>query len=155
MPHRKGSMSIKKTKIVGRIYREEIEKDEKKKERETVEIERNPKRLVFGEVKDLQVYTYPYDFPNMIFIGIHPFSVGITERELNTLWGVLSRARAYFRLMKKSLPTPPKYGAKNKSAREFRKAIVKAYNAGLTEKTPSEGKNGEQEEWKEWKRSSF
>jgi hypothetical protein len=45
----------------------------------------NPKKVVIGRLGDLEVYVYPYDFPNRIFMGKFPFTMSMEKSDLSAL----------------------------------------------------------------------
>ena len=126
--------SITKTTESGAFIRTTIRKGKRRKQK-TIRIKPNQEKVVLGHLGDFEVYAYPYDFPDRVFIGSFPVSTQIEDyREVLSIG---QRIRHY--LDGDYLQNKRK---KQKGAKVRTEAIVQAYNLGLKRRT--EGQNGQE-----------
>lgn len=86
-------------------------------------------KVVLGNIGDFEVYVYPYDYPDKIFVGKFPVSTMITSTNVNQVLGVYNQ-------MKWFLSNAPYSKASwRKGANSRRQQIQQAYNLGLKSKT--------------------
>jgi hypothetical protein len=50
----------------------------------------NPKKVIIGKLGDLEVYVYPYDFPNRVFMGKFPVTFSLTKQDIAAMLGLAS-----------------------------------------------------------------
>lgn len=99
----------------------------KKRKTKTVRITKNDKKVILGHIGEFEVYVYPYDYPDRVFIGQFPVSTQIEATERRTLMGICAKichylAGTYFK--------EPNW---RKGANSRKRDIQKAYNNGLNE----------------------
>jgi hypothetical protein len=120
------SDSITRTTESGAFIRTTIRKG-KKRHQDTKRIKKNDKKVILGNVGDFEVYVYPYDFPDTVFIGTFPVSTQISTENVNQLIGAYNRAKAY---LEGNYFNKPNW---RKATNSRRRAIKKAYNMGLND----------------------
>lgn len=99
----------------------------KKRRQKTTKIEKNTKKVVLAEINGLQVYVYPKEFPNKVFLGIFPMSIQLEEADFSRLFGIMNKIRWYF-----NEDWVRKGDSRNK-AKYLRQQIQRAYTEGLNE----------------------
>lgn len=123
----KGSNSYTKTVESGAFIRTKWRKGNKRTVK-TVKMTKNEKKVVLGYIGDFEVYVYPFDYPDSVFIGKFPVSTKIDFFHVKDLFVAFNRARWY-------LEGNWQNGANfTKQAKTSRDAIVSAYNRALNEK---------------------
>lgn len=108
----------------------------KKKRQKTQRLRKNPLKVVLGKIGDLEVYVYPYQFPDKIFLGHYPdFTMVLGKEDLGKIWGMLNKMRWYLN-GEWSTKERKRYGIseviRTKQAKRARVAMVRAYNLGLS-----------------------
>lgn len=123
-----GYESVTKTTESGAFIRTTIRKGKKRRQK-TKRIKKSDKKVVLGYIGEFEVYVYPYDFPDTVFVGKFPISTQLESGDERKLTGVTNKIRAYFRGDYFSEPK------RSKGANARRRTIQRAYNQGLKEKT--------------------
>lgn len=88
---------------------------------------KNQKKVVLGHIGDFEVYVYPYDFPDTVFIGKFPVSTKIDGNCINQLISAYNKARNFL---------SGNYfsgDGSRKGANMRRRSIKRAYNHGVNE----------------------
>jgi hypothetical protein len=88
-------------------------------------MKKNDKKVVLGHLGEFEVYIYPYDYPDTVFIGKFPVSTQIESDAWRNILKVAMRIKAY---------SENQYYKKDgwrKEANARRRDIKKAYNLGL------------------------
>lgn len=88
---------------------------------------KNQKKVILGRIGDFEVYVYPYDFPDTVFIGKFPVSTKIDIFCVNQLIQMYNRAKAY---LNGNWQNVTQF---TKEAKMTRHSIVKAYDLALNE----------------------
>lgn len=96
-----------------------------KKRQKTVKLQNNPEKVVIDRIGDLEIYCYPYSYPDKIFIGIYPMNTVLGREDFKRLFGIMNKIRWY---LDEEWISKPKT---EKGAKFLRRRIVKAYNSGL------------------------
>lgn len=100
----------------------------KKRKQKTTRITKNQKKVVLGFIGDFEVYVYPYDYPDVAFIGKFPTSVQINADNVRQLFSCFNKIRAYLNGNYFSEPNS------RKATNSRRHDIQTAYNHALNEK---------------------
>lgn len=118
--------SMTKTTESGAFIRTTIRHNNKRKTK-TERFKKNDKKVVLGFIGDFEVYAYPYDFPDRVFIGKFPVSTQLENANINTLFSVFNRARAFLNGDYFNKPNS------RKAANSRRQQVQTAYNLGLND----------------------
>jgi len=118
--------STTRTTETGAFIRVVVRKGTRRRQ-QTLRIKKNQKKVVLGFIGEFEVYVYPYDYPDTVFIGEFPVSTIIDSTNANMLLGVYNKIRSYLR---GNYFSEPKRG---KGANARRRTIKQAYNLGLKE----------------------
>jgi hypothetical protein len=94
----------------------------------TKRIKPNMKKVVLGYVGEFEVYVYPFDYPDKVFMGKFPVSTMLDSTNVKQILGVYNQMRWF--LSGQAFNEP----LKSKAANARRRAIVSAYNLALNEK---------------------
>jgi len=100
-----------------------------KKHQRTLKIKQNKKKVVLGFIGDFELYAYPFDFPDKVFLGKFPNSVIIDSTNVNSLLGAYNKTKWFLSNQAFSKPT------NRKGANMRRQQIINAYEIGRIEKT--------------------
>lgn len=84
--------------------------------------------MVLGKLNDIEIYVYPYEYPDKVFLGIYPLSTVIGIEDLPKILGLYNKIRWY---LQEDWLRKPKT---EKGAKYPRERIVRAYNTGLDER---------------------
>jgi len=105
----------------------------KQQHQKTERKKKNPEKVVLGEIGDLQIYVYPYDFPDKIFIGCYPkFSMVIGKEDLSKFFALYNKMRWYLEGEWYAKRKEGYYKPKRLKATErTRLHIQRSYNCGL------------------------
>ena len=97
----------------------------KKRKQETKRFQKNQKKVILGRIGDFEIYCYPYEYPDTVFIGQFPVSTQIDSASVTQLISGYNKAKSYLdgNYFKK-----PNW---RKGANSRRRDIKKAYNLGL------------------------
>lgn len=114
----------------GAFIRTVIRKDGKRHQN-TKRITKNQKKVVLGFIGEFEVYVYPYDYPETVFIGKFPVSTSIDKTNVHSILGVYNRIRWFidgeaFREVESK-----------KGVQRLRQHIVSSYDEGLKTRTSS------------------
>lgn len=118
--------SITRTTESGAFIRTIVRKGGKRRQK-TVRIKKNQKKVVLGHIGDFEVYTYPYDFPDTVFVGKFPVSTKIEKGQERAILSVAQKIRHY---LEGAYFNKPNW---RKGANARKRAIRKSYNLGLEE----------------------
>lgn len=99
----------------------------KKRRQETTRVKPNYKKVVLGHIGEFEVYVYPFDYPDKVFIGKFPVSTYINIGEVKSLFGLTSTMKWY--LNGEAFNEPQR----SKAANARRRTILSAYNLALSE----------------------
>jgi len=88
-------------------------------------MKQNDKKVILGHLGDFEVYVYPYDFPDTVFIGAYPVSTQITTGNIGEVMAAYSRASWF---LAGNWQNKPNWRIGPNSRR---RACEKAYNSGL------------------------
>lgn len=97
-----------------------------KKRQKTIKVQSNPEKVVIDRIGDLEIYVYPYSYPDKIFIGIYPMNTTLEREDFNRLFGIMNKIRWY---LEEEWTRNPK---NQKGSKYLRQRIVQAYNFGLS-----------------------
>ena len=104
----------------------------KKKRVETQRLKKNPKKVRLGKIGDLEIYVFPYDYPDRVFLGKYPeFKMSIDMHQLGQ-WFSMYNVMSWFLSgsWEKEVKKPTR---KQKRSNRTRQRILTAYNLGLEE----------------------
>lgn len=118
------SLSWTKTVESGAFIRTTYRKGNKRKT-ETKKMSKNDKKVVLGRIGDFEVYVYPFDYPDTVFIGTFPVSTKLDTFCINQLFTAYNRARWFLNGEWQNEPQS------SKAAKIARQRIVSAYNQAL------------------------
>jgi hypothetical protein len=121
-------ISVTKTTESGAFIRTTY-REGKKRRQETVRIEKNTKKVVLGHLGEFEVYVYPFDFPDKVFIGKFPVSTYITLSDVKGAMGIINISKWFLEGKAFDKPTW------RKAANSRRRAIQTAYDQALNELT--------------------
>jgi len=97
----------------------------KKRKQKTVILKKNPEKVVLGKIGDIEVYVYPFQYPDKIFFGLFPMSCYLEEHQKEDVLVLYNRIRWFFK------EDWTKKRKQTKHSKASRQAILKAYNVGL------------------------
>ena len=116
--------SITKTTESGAFIRTVTRKGKRRKQ-ETKRIQKNDKKVTLGFIGEFEVYAYPYDFPDTVFVGKFPVSTSISKGQEGQIYSIANIIRHY---LEGNYFNKPNW---RKGANSRRRAIQKAYNRAL------------------------
>jgi len=99
----------------------------KKRHQKTIKLKPSHKKVIIDQIADLQIYVYPKDYPDKVFLGIYPMSTMIGEEDYKRLFGILNKIRWYFD------DQWVKHPKREKGAKFLRRRIVNSYNLSVSE----------------------
>lgn len=108
----------------GAFYRRTIRKGNKRKTT-TKKLTKNEKKVILCRLGDFEVYVYPFEFPDSVFIGKFPVSTTLDAFTYRQLFTAFNRVRWYLENNWQN------ERFQTKQAKTTRQAIVSAYNRGL------------------------
>jgi hypothetical protein len=85
------------------------------------------KKVVLGHFGDFEVYVYPFDYPDKVFVGKFPISTMFDSTNVKQTLGVYNQMRWF--LSGEAFKEPNW----RKGSNSRRRAIVSAYNLALSE----------------------
>jgi hypothetical protein len=106
-----------------------IWKKGKETHQKTIKTKPSDKKVVLGKIGDFEVYVYPYDYPDKIFIGRFPISTIIDSTNVNSILGAYNKTKWFLKNNAFNKPT------NRKGANMRRRQVQTAYNNGLNDKT--------------------
>lgn len=118
--------SVTRTSEYGYFIRRKVRRGRKQRQK-TEYLKKSSKKVIIDRIGDLEIYVYPKDFPDKVFLGIYPMSTMIDSRDYNRLFGILNRIRWYFN---DDWVSDRKRG---KEANSLRQRIVNSYNLSIAE----------------------
>jgi hypothetical protein len=118
--------SVTKTVESGAFIRTTWRKG-KKKHQDTVKIKVNQKKVVLGFIGDFEMYVYPFDYPDTVFLGKFPVSTQIKSTNVKEVLGAYNQMRWFL-----ANGAFSKDG-KRKGVNARRRTIQSAYNSGVLE----------------------
>lgn len=86
--------SVTKTVESGAFIRTVV-RTGKKRRQKTQRFKKSQKKVILGHIGDFEVYVYPYDYGDCIFIGKFPVSTYINKTNYKALFGLFNRMRWY------------------------------------------------------------
>lgn len=104
----------------------------KKRKQQTRKFKKNDKKVILGHIGDFEVYCYPYDYPDTVFIGAFPVSTQLDNSNINGLIAAYNKARSF---LNGNYFNKPNW---RKGANSRRRDIKRAYNLGLNEQRSKE-----------------
>ncbi|MDI6905676.1 MAG: hypothetical protein QMD13_09390 [Candidatus Bathyarchaeia archaeon] len=54
---------------------------------------KNPEKVTLANIGNLELYVYPYQHPDKVFIGVYPYSQTLSKSEVSALLGFYNKAR--------------------------------------------------------------
>lgn len=99
----------------------------KKRTQKTERLKKQSQKVVIDRIGELEIYVYPYDYPEKVFLGIYPLSTVIGEEDFKRFFGILNKIRWYFN------DEWVKDRKREKGVKSLRQRIVNSYNMGLEE----------------------
>lgn len=127
---KRGSLFGTKTVESGAFIRTTYRRGNKRKTK-TQKMTKNQKKVVLGHIGDFEVYVYPYDYPDSVFLGNFPVSTQIDLSSINQFIRCYNLAKSYLK------GTYFERNSHRKEANSRRQAIQSAYNRGLPTKPSS------------------
>jgi len=112
----------------GAFIRKTVRKGKKRRQK-TVRMTKNQKKVILCKIGDFEVYVYPYDYPDTVFMGEFPVSTQIERGTEPQFFRAYNLIRAYFS------EAYFNNDGKRKATNARRRTIQKAYNLGLKDKT--------------------
>lgn len=123
--------SITKTVESGAFIRTVIREGKRRKQK-TRKFKKNENKVVLGHIGDFEVYVYPYNYPDRVFIGQFPISTEIENSTVACLISAYNKSKTYLDGYYFSKPK------RRKGTNVRRQAIQRAYNNGLNEQISKE-----------------
>jgi hypothetical protein len=123
--------TITKTTESGAFIRTVIRRGKQRKQT-TIRIKPNQKKVVLGHIGELEVYVYPFDFPDTVFLGKFPVSIQLSRAGVSEMMRMSNTCKWF--LDGKAFNAPN--WRKGVNAR--RRDIQAAYNQALLELRSSE-----------------
>jgi len=117
------------------IFKRTYQRKGKQKRQRTERLKKNPKKVTLCRVKELEIYVFPYEYPDTVFIGKYPtFSMALDRYDIPRLFVLVNKMRWFLdgKWQKRVNFT--------KEAQTHSALLQKAYNLGLDElkkKSPS------------------
>ena len=118
--------SITTTTESGAFIRTVTRKGKRRKQK-TIRIKKNDKKVTLGYIGEFEVYIYPYNYPDTVFVGTFPISTILDSGNINQLLGVYNKIKSYLAGYYFNKPNT------RKGANSRRRKIKMAYNTGLLE----------------------
>ncbi len=100
-----------------------------RRHQETKRFTPNDEKVVLGHIGDFEVYVYPYNFPDKVFIGHFPVSTVLDANCVSAVLSAYNKARWY---LNGEWQNKPQHRIAPNSRR---RSIVRAYNLGLIHQT--------------------
>lgn len=122
------NLTFSKTVESGIFIRTKWRKD-KKTHQKTLKIKANMKKVILGHIGDFELYVYPFDYPDKLFLGKFPTSTIIESTNVKQFLGAYNQSQWFLSGKAFSKPT------NRKGANMRRQQIQTAYNHGLKTKT--------------------
>jgi len=113
-------------------FRRLILRKGKTKRQKTEIIQKNPKKVTLDKIGNLELYCYPSDYPEQVFIGTGNESQTLNKYEVRQLFKFYNLSNWY-------LKGEWQHKTKSKRTEKRRREIEKAYNLAL--KTQKENEN--------------
>ena len=86
----------------------------------------NPKKVVLYKIHDIELYVYPYDYPDKIFIGQFPNSIELDKTTVESVLKLYNIGKWFLNGFWARKPY-----RMTKEAHARRQALVQAYKMGL------------------------
>ena len=110
------------------VFKRTYERKGKRKRQKTERLTKNPKKVVLSQIRDLELYILPYEYPDTVFIGRYPdFTMAIDKHDLPRVFVFFNKMRWYFDgIWQKK---------KHRTNEATKQAVLikEAYNIGLAE----------------------
>lgn len=104
----------------------------KQRKQTTERIKPNMKKVILGSIGEFEVYVYPFDYPDKVFIGKFPVSTYLDKSGVSGLQGMINICKWY---LDGGAFTKETW---RKAANSRRHVIQKAYDLALNELRSSE-----------------
>jgi hypothetical protein len=118
--------SVTKRVESGTFTRTIIRRDGRKTVKTTL-IKPNKKKVIIGHLGDMEVYVYPFEFPNRVFIGKFPYSTSLDRQDAAKMFGLAHTMMWFLN------EEPYKKVKRRKAPRMLSERIVSAYNYAQNE----------------------
>ena len=97
-----------------------------KKRRQSTEYRKTRgEKVLLAKLGDLELYVYPKDYPDRVFLGIFPMSTCISEEQLGLLFNIYNKSKWY---LKEDWTRKDTW---RKGANSLRRRIQRSYARGL------------------------
>lgn len=107
------------------VYQRKIYRKGKTARQKTIKCKKNPEKVVLGYLGQAEVYVYPYNFPDKVFIAQFPNKpIVIDTTNLGDLFKTFNLCRWFFN----DAFSKPK---KRKGANSRRRSVSRGYKVGL------------------------
>lgn len=103
-----------------------IRRKGKKRKIKTERFKKNEKKVILGHIGDFEVYVYPYDYPDKVFLGQFPISTMLDNSNFAQLLSNYNKVKSF---LEGNYFSKPNW---RKGANSRRRDIQRAYNRGLT-----------------------
>lgn len=98
-----------------------------KRKQDTKRMKKNDKKVILGHIGDFEVYVYPFDYPDTVFVGKFPVSTQLNLTDVKNTFGVV---RKMYWFASGEAYSKPNW---RKGANSRKRDIVSAYDKGLSE----------------------
>ena len=105
-------------------FRRLILRKGKVKRQKTEIIEKNPLKVTLDKIGDMELYCYPFDYPEHVFLGFRGTSQTLNKYQVRQLFKVYNIAKWF-------LNSEWQHKTKSKRTTKRRREIEKAFNLGL------------------------
>lgn len=116
-----------KTVESGAFIRTTYRKGNKRKTK-TKKFTKNEKKVILARLGEYELYCYPFDYPDTVFLGKYPVSIQLDSFNIGGLFTCYNRARWFLNGEWQN------EHQQTKQAKNARQSIVSAYNRALNEK---------------------
>lgn len=106
-------------------YERTYVREGKKYRQKTKRYKKNPERVLLAKHGDMELYCYPFQYPDTVFLGIYPYSIQLNQSDLTMFFNFHNKAKWF--LNEEAFRKPKR----RKGANARRRAIVRAYGEGL------------------------
>jgi hypothetical protein len=113
-------------------FKREYRRKGKNSKTKLIRYTKNPEKVVLCKIGELEVYVYPFNYPDKVFFGKYPhFTMQMNEHEITDLFRAYNRIRWYFEHAFDPIKEPQKTAKNEKQANRTRLSIRKSYNHAL------------------------
>lgn len=112
------------------VFKRTLWRKGKQKRQRTERKKKNPAKVVLAKIGDLDLYVYPYDFPDKVFLGSYPnFTMSLDKADVKKLFKIYNISKWY--LDQEGFTKPKGDRKSRRGADARRRSIQKAYSYGL------------------------